>query len=202
MNNWNEIFDYNSETGMLRWKIRPCRHVRPGGIAGCNNGDGYLRVQYRGKLHLVHRVICEMIHGSIPPGMQVDHINRIRTDNRIVNFRLATSSENHRNRSLHSNNTSGFVGVTWDKTTGKWLAYLKVSNKFRNLGRFTNKSAAIAARLAGEALHHGEFAQSLVKQAAHSARNKRRRIKRLTAKRLALIDAANAHMAAMAATIH
>ena len=157
-NNWNEIFDYESETGKLRWKIKPCTKVRCGDIAGCHS-RGYLVVRYKKVLYLAHRVIYRMVYGEIPVGMEIDHKNRVRDDNRIENLRLATRSENVRNSTIRSSNTSGFIGVSWCKKMRKWVASLKLSNRKIYLGFFVSKSEAIAARLTGEKEHHGEFAQ-------------------------------------------
>ena len=87
-----------------------------------------------------------------------DHINRNPFDNRKENFRPATAKENARNRSLSKNNTSGFIGVSWDKEYNKWIAYIKLDQKQTKLGRFENKEDAIHARLCAEAKYYGEFA--------------------------------------------
>jgi len=161
---WHDIFDCDSATGVLRWKLRPGNgnQVKCGDIAGCDAGKGYLQVIYKSKTRMVHRVIYEMVHGNIPQGKEIDHKNRHRSDNRITNLRLATKQENSRNGSMRPNNTSGFVGVSWDKHASKWKAQLVVAGRCLHLGLFTSKLDAYAARLAAEKLHHGEFAQSLV----------------------------------------
>ena len=87
-----------------------------------------------------------------------DHKNRNPFDNRKNNFRLATAQENARNRSLPKNNTSGFIGVCWDKESCKWLSYIKLNKKQMKLGRFINKDDAIRARLRAEKEYFGEFA--------------------------------------------
>ena len=79
-----------------------------------------------------------------------DHKNRNPFDNRKNNFRLATAQENARNRSLPENNTSGFIGVSLDKETNKWLSYIGLDNKQKKLGRFIDKEDAIRARLCAE----------------------------------------------------
>lgn len=160
---WDEIFDYDHDTGELRWKVKPCDKVRCGDIAGSKSNKGYLQVGYKGKQYRAHRIVYEMVHGSIPVGMQIDHKNRVKDDNRLENLRLATNLENSRNGSMSSNNTSGSTGVFWDKGTGKWRASLCLSGKHFHLGIFTHKPDAIDARLAAEKLYYGAFAPSLVK---------------------------------------
>lgn len=87
-----------------------------------------------------------------------DHINRNPLDNRSCNFRRATSLENARNRSLGKNNTSGFIGVSWDKSCQKWTASIRVNKKQLYLGNFMNKNDAIKARLSAEQKYFGIFA--------------------------------------------
>lgn len=87
-----------------------------------------------------------------------DHENRNPFDNRKSNFRLATAQENARNRGLQKNNTSGFVGVCWDKESCKWLSYIKLNGKQIKLGRFINKEDAVRVRLNAEKKYFGEFA--------------------------------------------
>lgn len=59
--------------------------------------NGYEYVVIDGGAKLAHRVLWEVFNGEIPAGMEIDHINTIKTDNRIENLRLVTSSENKRN---------------------------------------------------------------------------------------------------------
>lgn len=87
-----------------------------------------------------------------------DHINRNALDNRKENFRFCTTQQNTTNRSLTSRNTSGFVGVGYDKRTNKWYAQIGVNYQQIRLGSFANKDDAIRARLKAEVQYHGEFA--------------------------------------------
>jgi len=73
-------------------------------------------------------------------------------NNVIHNLRLVTHSENHRNRHIQSNNTSGTPGVRIHKN--KWSARIKINGKEKHLGSFTNKEQAIEARKK-YALKHG-----------------------------------------------
>jgi hypothetical protein len=86
-----------------------------------------------------------------PKGKLIDHINHDTLDNRrSVNLREATVSENLQNRKgLTSHNTSGFRGVSFDKSKGKYRAYIRVNNKLKALGCF--ESAVEAADVASAA---------------------------------------------------
>lgn len=87
-----------------------------------------------------------------------DHHNRNKLDNRSENLIKCTQQENVRNRSMQSNNTSGIIGVSWDKNRNKWLAHITISKKMKNIGRFVNKEDAIRARLQAEAKYFKDFA--------------------------------------------
>lgn len=164
--NWSDIFSYDPETGILRWKIKPGKSMNAGSIAGCKGGTGHLQVRYKNVLYYVHRIAYEISHGEIPKGKEIDHINRNKIDNRLCNLRLATHMENIQNSSMRSDNTSGFVGVSWEKRRRKWESYIILPRKQKkHLGYFHTKEEAYAARVEAEKLHHGEFAQSLCRSA-------------------------------------
>jgi len=90
--------------------------------------------------------------GVTNPKLMVDHLNGNTLDNRRSNLRIATNSENQRNRgrAVQANNKSGVRGVFWEKQSGRWHAEIKVNGKLIRLGRFRKIEAAKAAREAGE----------------------------------------------------
>jgi hypothetical protein len=149
------LFEYNPETGVIRWASTDKR----GRQAGWVMKDGYRYIQLEGKLYLSHR-IAWTLHFGVEPDGSLDHINSRKSDNRIANLRIATVSENNRNRLRQSNNTSGFKGVTLNKRTGRYNATLTVDKVTHRLGTFaTAEEAAFAYRDAAERLH-GDFANS------------------------------------------
>lgn len=64
---------------------------------GHKQKNGYMYVTVCGKQILMHRFVWEAFNGEIPDGMEIDHINTIRSDNRLENMRLVTSKENKHN---------------------------------------------------------------------------------------------------------
>lgn len=158
MSIWFEIFRYRE--GKLFWKISPMSRVKIGDEAGWLDDKGYLIVQWKGKNYKVHRIIYEMAYGAIPDSYQVDHVNGIRTDNRVDNLRLATNAQNQWNACKRKTNTSGLKGVSWHKQKQKWESYIQIFGKKKPLGLFTTKEEAYAARLEAEKFYHGEFVPS------------------------------------------
>lgn len=159
--NWHDYFYY--ENGLLIWKRRDLSSFKSsrahstwnkrfsGKVAGnkCPR-FGYVMVRIGKGLYRSHRIIWEMHNGHIPDGMQIDHINHIRDDNRIENLRLVTNLENGMNQGLAINNTSGSTGVTWNSERNKWMAQIKVRGKNIYLGLFIDFSSAVKARIAAE----------------------------------------------------
>lgn len=145
---WDNYFEYKD--GELFWKVH--RYARKVGTrAGSKHSGGYWQVPFKGTVLLAHRIIYEMFNGPIPPGMTIDHINRVKTDNRIANLRLVSNVVNHRNMPRNTNNTSGVTGVIWDKVHGKWIAQIGVNGVMERIGSFADKEEAITARKDAEA---------------------------------------------------
>jgi hypothetical protein len=78
-------------------------------------------------------------------GLEVDHINRNRLDNRRCNLRAVTHAVNTKNNSLSKRNKSGFRGVSLDKPSGRWKASISKGGKQFHLGYFDNKADAARA---------------------------------------------------------
>lgn len=91
-------------------------------------------------------------------GKNYDHKDRNPLNNRRNNLRPATNAENARNHNKQKNNTSGFIGVHWDKGANKWRAEIRFNKQKINLGRFIEKEDAVIARLNAESKYFGEFA--------------------------------------------
>ena len=80
----------------------------------------------------------------------VDHINRDSLDNRKSNLRIADYQENSFNRSLRSDNSSGFAGVNYNKVTNKWRAKIRYNNIDIHLGYFKDINEALINRTLAE----------------------------------------------------
>ena len=110
--------------------------------------DGYIRLKIRGKMYYSHRLIMLAFVGD--SDQQVDHINRIKTDNRFENLRYCTPRENGLNKDF-SDNAKGYY---WDKN--KWQADIWINKKKKNLGRFDTEEEAHQAFLDAKDKHSNE----------------------------------------------
>lgn len=150
-----ELLIYDPETGLFSWRSKRAPGIKAGDPAGSNRRDGYLAIRIEGTKYQSHRLAWLYVHGQIPP--MLDHINGDRSDNRILNLRPATNSQNCLNRGRRSDNSSGFKGVSFERSTGKWRANCSVDGKWKSLGRFETAEAASAAYEVAASVHHGEF---------------------------------------------
>ena len=142
-----ELFRYNYETGVLYWRWRVNNCVPKTLEAGTQGkSSGYLSVRVHGRLYQVHRIVMLMCYGFYGEGLEVDHINHVRNDNRLFNLRFVTHGENMRNKSVGSKNTSGVTGVSFSKAKKKYVAQIAVNWKVIHLGYFDTLEEAAAAR--------------------------------------------------------
>ena len=147
-----ELLNYNPNTGNFVWRISLSSRSTIGSIAGTYR-HGYRVIRINNRNYYVHRLVWLYTHGQFPKN-QIDHINRIRDDNRIDNLREVTNAQNHQNRGLSPQNKSGVCGVTWHKQDKKWRAYIKLKGKSIHLGQYDNIKDAIVARKQGELIYH------------------------------------------------
>ena len=112
-------------------------------------GDGYLQIGIYKNRYLSHRLAWLYVYGYFPEG-DIDHINRIKTDNRIKNLREVWRLCNIRNSKTPRNNKSGVKGVSWNKASNKWESRIGLNNKSKNLGLNIDFVEAVCLRLAAE----------------------------------------------------
>lgn len=142
------LFTYDREAGVLYWRIRNGNNTRRNYVAGSSKGtkEGYRRVGIKGKIYKEHRIIMMLCFGHIPENAEIDHINHVRDDNRLCNLRFVTGSENKKNQSVSSKNTTGVTGVYFSKARKKYRARISVDRKIINLGNYDTLEEAAAAR--------------------------------------------------------
>ena len=137
------MISYDPETGIIR-RIRATAVTTAGAIAGYIDVNGYRCLDIAGRPYKAHRIAWFYVTG-VWPNEYIDHINGVKSDNRFVNLRLATNSQNQANRGLARTNTSGVTGVRYQVDRRKWVAMITVNGHCQNLGRYATKEEAIAA---------------------------------------------------------
>lgn len=98
-----------------------------------------------------------LMHALIAGRKMADHVNRNGLDNRRVNLRAATGTQNQANQGLKSNNTSGYKGVT-SKGDGRWRAGIRAHGRTFNLGTFRDPVDAARAYNVAAVELFGEYA--------------------------------------------
>jgi len=158
----HELLDYDPSTGIFRWRTaRRGVMRRKNGIAGLlHRQSGYWDVFVDGRIYRGHRLAWFYVHGRWPPGI-LDHINDIRTDNRIINLRKATRSQNNQNTKPNRNNISGLRGVSSSRNSKqqRWQASIKVDGHRYCLGTFSTPEAAHEAYRVASKKHYGSFSK-------------------------------------------
>lgn len=97
-----------------------------------------------------HMIYMHRLINKTPRGMETDHINRNKLDNRKCNLRSVFGTENQLNTGLWGHNTSGYKGVVWNKKLNKWQAQIQIAKKNRNLGCFDDIKKAYEVRTEAE----------------------------------------------------
>ena len=145
-----EWIEYNPKTGDFK-AIKNSRNNtrRAGDLCGSCNPRGYLEITVLSRGYFAHRLAFLYMTGSLPNG-DVDHINHIKNDNRWANLRDVRHSSNQKNKPKHSNNKSGFTGVSWCKRSSKWYSSISVNSKSINLGLHEDLNDAVLARKQAE----------------------------------------------------
>lgn len=149
------LFAYDERTGDLVRLTAPTYKNHVGQIAGsvCKH-SGYRVVKIKSRRYPVHRIVWALVHGCWPQH-EIDHINGIKTDNRIANLRDVPHQVNVQNlRSKTSSSSTGMLGV--GPKGSKWRARITVNGVPRTLGTFTSQDDAQAAYVeAKRSLHVG-----------------------------------------------
>lgn len=140
----NYALRYDHTIGLFYWRVALSDKTRIGVLAGGINAQGYRRIKIDGHYYLAHRLAWLLTHG-VWPSAEIDHKNRIKSDNRLPNLREATHSQNHANVGLRSDNSTGFKGVQFSKQKGKYQAIAEKEGKRFHIAFFDDPATAHAA---------------------------------------------------------
>ena len=147
----HQMFTYH-DSGILIHRYTVKGGKQAGSTAGSPHNAGYRQITIDRKKYLIHRLVWLYHYGEMPT--QIDHINGNRSDNRIENLRECSYSQNHGNKRMNRNNTSGYKGVFLDKRDGFWMVY--VAHEYK--GRYKTIQEAADAYDKFAKKHYGEFA--------------------------------------------
>lgn len=129
-------------------KVGRSYKAKEANISKANNAYGYVVINVNGKMIKAHRLIWVLVNGAIPESLQIDHIDGVKSNNRLENLRLATPKENqHNQRKAQSSNKTGLLGVSWYKSKSKYVARIAINGEVKYLGCFTDKHEAHQAYL-------------------------------------------------------
>ena len=153
-----ELLAYSPDSGELIWRERDCAFFKS--VADCKRWNsryagtkafqtmhyGYMHGHIFKKHYFAHRVAWALHHGEWPAG-QIDHINGVRSDNRIENLRVVSHSDNQKNVKLRHDNKSGIPGVDWRSGCSLWRVRASLNGRRVMIGYYKNLDDAKKARL-------------------------------------------------------
>lgn len=159
-----KLLRYDEATGQLFWLPRTPETIRNPGRRATDaclawnrkwegreaftaTRKGYKVGNINQRTFTAHRVIWAIAYGAWPENM-IDHIDGDRANNRLLNLRDVSATDNQRNMRKSARSTSGITGVYWDR--GKWQARITINDRLLHLGRFATKDEASAARTEAE----------------------------------------------------
>lgn len=146
-----DLLSYNPESGLF---TRLNKKQSP--IGKTKDRYGHLNITVDGKRYKAHRLAWLYLYGEFPIGF-IDHINGVSDDNRCVNLRVVTNTQNLQNQKIRSTNTSGYKGVSWNKQRLKWKAECCANYITTVIGYFDTPEEASKAYNAFAKVAHGAF---------------------------------------------
>jgi hypothetical protein len=134
-----KILSYNELTGAFKW-LHSKGTAKAGNLAG-RLIKGYRVIKIDGKSYFAHRLAWLYAYGNFPES-HIDHINRNKDDNSIINLRDVSRDVNQHNHGKRTDNTSGYRGVWFNKARNKYEARVRFNGKRILIGYFLNPEDA------------------------------------------------------------
>lgn len=161
-------FYYDQETGLFyKYVLDRESLTKVRKLTGSKIANGYCGVYYNGKVYPAHRLAWFYVHGVMPK-LEIDHINRVRDDNRLVNLRLATRKQNSQNREIRIKTNSGIQGVKRNVSNVigviSYTARIIVDGQDIYLGVYSKAEHARAAYLEAKEKYHKFFTKESLKK--------------------------------------
>jgi len=134
-----DYIEYDKKTGVFKWTKQLGRKTLPGKIAGCINDQGYVVIRFDGVRYPAHWLAWDICVG-IRNKIEIDHINGIRSDNRIENLRIVNHRANMINQKCHRNGK--LPGAFYVERKNKWRVRIRINGVATSLGYFYSESDA------------------------------------------------------------
>ena len=151
-----EILHYDQDTGLFTWIKDNICGIKIGDIAGCLKQDGYHYIGINYNRYKRSRLAWLYVYGYFPES-NIDHIDRIKDNDKIKNLREVSQSCNVRNSSLLKTNKSGVKGVNIPTRAPEyWIATGRINNKSKTLYYGPDLFKAICARKSFENKYYGQ----------------------------------------------
>jgi hypothetical protein len=151
-----ELLHYDPETGIFRWRVYRGHLARANDMAGTFDSHGHRQICVERKLYGAHRLAWFYVYGCWP-SKDIDHMNRVKDDNRISNLRDVPTALNCQNAvAARSNSKSKLLGVHHTKYS--FIAQIAAGGKKTHIGSFKTAQEAHKAYLAAKIeLHPGNL---------------------------------------------
>lgn len=147
-----DYLSYSPDTGLFTWITKSSDKTTIGSTAGSKRPDGYIKIRIFGSQFLAHRLAWFYVHGEWPEE-EIDHINRVRDDNRLSNLRSIKKRQQQQNLKLSEKNTTGYSGVS-RLANGTYRASITKDGKQIRLGVFKTPEGASDAYMIAKKKYH------------------------------------------------
>lgn len=151
-----ERFHYDPDTGLFNYLI-PISNMKIGDLAGRPNTNGHIQISIDNYRYMAHNLAWLYMTGEYPIDFIVDHKDKNYDNNRWINLREATNTQNQQNRSININNKCGYKGVSFKKSNNSYVAQIVVNGKKIHLGYRKTPEEAHQLYLDASKLYFGEF---------------------------------------------
>lgn len=154
---FKKYLKYNKSTGIFKWRTNKGTSKK-NQKAGNLNSIGYVVIKINRTAYLAHRLAFIFINGIKNQSKEIDHKNGIRSDNKIKNLRISSSSQQCQNRKLSIRNTTGIKGVYFRKDDKTFT--VSITYKYKTFSRYYIKTFNEAKNIIKKMRKkiHGEFA--------------------------------------------
>ena len=148
-----ELLHYDPQTGIFTNLTKRSNRIKIGGQAGTTRTTGYRTIYLDAKPYHEHRLAWLYIYGTWPVNV-IDHIDRNPSNNCISNLQDVTQAQNSQRVGIHKDNLSGYLGVTYSKSSKKFIAQIHVNGKNKHLGSFDTALKASEAYQTAKLIYH------------------------------------------------